>query len=97
MEDVQMVRYIEHLEDYLSEFVAEVIRATEEKQIDQMELVFEILKDNYRQFLDIVNGKKKNGNCSRIGNRVSFRYSSKHYQTCSFSLLLPLKATESSR
>lgn len=62
MEDVQMVRYIEHLEDYLSEFVAEVIRATEEKQIDQMELVFEILKDNYRQFLDIVNGKKKNGN-----------------------------------
>lgn len=57
-----MVRYIEHLEDYLSEFVAEVIRATEEKQIDQMELVFEMLKDNYRQFLDIVNGKKKNGN-----------------------------------
>lgn len=61
MEDVQMVRYIEHLEDYLSEFVAEVIRAIEEKQIDQMELVFEMLKDNYRQFSDIVNGKKKNG------------------------------------
>ena len=36
-------------------------------------------------------------NCSRISNKVSFRYPSKHYQTCSFNLLLPLKATESSR
>ena len=61
MEDVQMVRYIEHLEDYLSEFVAEIIRTTEEKQIDQIELVFEILKDNYQHFLDLVTGKKKNG------------------------------------
>lgn len=61
IEDVQMVRYIEHLEDYLSEFVAEVIRTTEEKNVDQIEIIFEMIKDNYRQFIDLVNGKKKNG------------------------------------
>ena len=61
LEDTQMIRYIEHIEDYLSEFVAEIIRTTEEKHIDQIEIVLEIIKDNYRQFLDLVNGKKKNG------------------------------------
>jgi len=61
LEDVQMVRYIEHLEDYLSDFVSEVIRITEVKHIDQIEIIFEIIKDNYQQFLDLVNGKKKNG------------------------------------
>lgn len=61
LEDVQMVRYIEHLEDYLSEFVAEIIRTTEEKSIDQIEIIFEMIKDNYRQFVDLANGKKKNG------------------------------------
>lgn len=61
LEDVQMVRYIEHLEDYLSEFVAEVIRTTEEKNTDQIEIIFEMIKDNYQQFVDLANGKKKNG------------------------------------
>lgn len=61
LEDVQMVRYIEHLEDYLSEFVSEIIRITEEKKVDQIEIIFEIIKDNYQQFLDLVNGKKKSG------------------------------------
>lgn len=61
LEDVQMVRYIEHLEDYLSEFVSEIIRITEEKKVDQIEIIFEIIKDNYQQFLDLVNGKKKCG------------------------------------
>lgn len=61
LEDVQMVRYIEHLEDYLSEFVAEVIRTTEEKNIDQIEIIFEMIKDNYQQFVDLANGKKKTG------------------------------------
>lgn len=59
--DVQRVRYIEHLEDYLSEFVAEVIRTTEEKNIEQIEVIFEMIKDNYQQFVDLANGKKKNG------------------------------------
>ena len=61
LEDVQMIRYIEHLEDYLSEFVAEIIRTTEEKNVDQIEIIFEMIKDNYQQFIDLANGKKKNG------------------------------------
>ncbi len=61
LEDVQMVRYIEHLENYLSEFVAEVIRTSEEKELDQIEIIFEIIKDNYWQFLDLVNTKKSKG------------------------------------
>lgn len=61
LEDVCVVRYIEHLEDYLSEFVAEIIRTTEEKNIEQIEIIFEMIKDNYQQFIDLVNGKKKNG------------------------------------
>lgn len=61
LEDVQMVRYIEHLEDYLSGFVAEVIRTTEEKNIEQIEIIFEMFKDNYQQFVDLANGKKKIG------------------------------------
>jgi hypothetical protein len=61
LEDVQMVRYIEHLEDYLSEFVSEIIRTTEEKNVDHIEIIFEMIKDNYQQFEDLVNGKKKSG------------------------------------
>lgn len=44
LEDVQMVRYIEHLEDYLSEFVSEIIRTTEEKNVDHIEIIFEMIK-----------------------------------------------------
>lgn len=60
-EDAQMVRYIEHLEDYLAEFVSEVVRYAEEKQVDKVEIILEMIKDNYLQFTDFVEGKKKNG------------------------------------
>ena len=56
-----------------------------------------ILKKLRELRLGTKGSKKKNRNCSRISNRVSFRYPSKHYQTCSFNLLLALKETESSR
>ena len=61
LEDVQMVRYIEHLEDYLSGFVAEVVRTTEKKNVAQIEIIFEMIKDNYQQFVDLAKGKKKAG------------------------------------
>lgn len=60
-EDVQMVRYIEHLEDYLAEFVSEVVRYARENNLDRIENVLEMMKDNYSQFTDIVSGKKKKG------------------------------------
>ena len=60
-EDVQMVRYIEHLEDYLAEFVSEIIRYAGEKDTDRIEVVLEMIKDNYRQFSDIIHQKKKSG------------------------------------
>ena len=61
LEDVQMVRYIEHLEDYLSGFVAEVVRTTEKKNVAQIEIICEMIKDNYQQFVDLAKGKKKAG------------------------------------
>lgn len=60
-ENVQMVRYIEHLENYLAELVSEIIRYAGEKSTDHIEVILEMIKDNYRQFLDIVHQKKRSG------------------------------------
>lgn len=67
-EDVQMVRYIEHLEDYLMEFVSEIIRYAGEKDTDRIEVVLEMIKDNYRQFSDIIHQKKKSGSYMVLEN-----------------------------
>ena len=59
-EDVQMVRYIEHLEDYLSEFVSEIIRIASEKNVEEIEIILEMIKDNYKQFESLTEAKNKN-------------------------------------
>lgn len=53
-----LLLYIEHLDDYLAGVVAEVIMCSEKKGIDDIEMVFEIIKDNYLEFQDIKNSKK---------------------------------------
>lgn len=53
-----LILFIEHLDDYLSGFVSEVVMCAETKKEDNIELVFQIIKDNYQMFLDIKNGKK---------------------------------------
>lgn len=53
-----LLLYIEHLDDYLAGVVAEIVMCAERKQIDDIETIFEIIKDNYQEFLDIKNAKK---------------------------------------
>lgn len=54
-----LIIFIEHLEDYLASFVSEVIRCANKKQENSAEVVFEIIKDNYNVFADIVSSKKQ--------------------------------------
>ena len=54
-----MIRYIEHLDDYLSDFVAEVVMCWERNPQSSIENIFEIIKDNYREYWDIKSSKKE--------------------------------------
>lgn len=56
-----LMLYIEHLDNYLTSFVAEVVMCADKKKEDNIELIFEMIKDNYQAFLDIIKNKK-NGN-----------------------------------
>lgn len=53
-----LIRQIEHLDDYLSSFVAEVVMCWEKNQQSSIENIFEIIKDNYREYSDIKASKK---------------------------------------
>lgn len=53
--------YIEHLSDYLSCFVSEVVMRAEKKNEDNAEIVFEMIKDNYRMFNEYASMKKGKG------------------------------------
>lgn len=53
-----LLLYIEHLDDYLSATVAEIVMCSKKKQIDDIELIFEVIKDNYQAYCDIKTAKK---------------------------------------
>ena len=53
-----LMLYIEHLDDYLTRFVAEIVMCAEKKQLESIEVIFEIIKDNYKAFSDIIHNKK---------------------------------------
>jgi len=55
---VSLIRYIEHLDDYLSGFVSEVVMCWEKTPESNIEHIFEIIKDNYQAYTDIRNSKK---------------------------------------
>lgn len=57
-DEVLLIRYIEHLDDYLASFVSEVVVCANNKNEDSIEIVLEIIKDNYREFCAIKNAKK---------------------------------------
>lgn len=57
--DGSLLLYIEHLNDYLAGVVSEIIMWSERKNVDDIDLIFEIIKDNYMEFTDI--GKSKKG------------------------------------
>ena len=58
---VSLLQYIEHLEDYLTTFVSEIIQCWEDHRDSDVEEIFEMIKDNYREYSDI-RGAKKNAN-----------------------------------
>ena len=53
-----LMLYIEHLDNYLTSFVAEVVMCADKKKEENIELIFEMIKDNYQAFLDIIKNKK---------------------------------------
>ena len=53
-----LIRQIEHLDDYLAGFVAEVVMCWEKNRQSSIESIFEIIKDNYREYSDIKASKK---------------------------------------
>lgn len=53
-----LIRYIEHLDDYLSGFVSEVVMCWEKSPDSSIEHIFEIIKDNFRAYADIRASKK---------------------------------------
>lgn len=55
---VSLIRYIEHLDDYLSSFVSEVVMCWEKSPESNIEHIFEIIKDNYQAYTDIRNARK---------------------------------------
>jgi len=60
-DETSLIKYIEHLDDYLSSFVSEVVMCAELKSENRIEIVFEIIKNNYQVFCDIKNSKKMIG------------------------------------
>lgn len=53
-----LILYIEHLDAYLTGFVVEVVMCARKRQEESIDVIFEIIKDNYQAFYDIVHNKK---------------------------------------
>lgn len=64
-----LIPYVEHLEDYLSDFIAEVVMCANNKHEEKTEIVFEIIKNNYTLFNDITNSKSPTV-CEEILNEL---------------------------
>lgn len=63
-----IVHYIEHLEDYLNHFLAEVLMCAVIHQEYKPEIVFEMIKDNYNAFIDMTNEKQTGVKYDEINN-----------------------------
>ncbi len=57
-DNISLLRQIEHLDDYLASFVAEVVMCWERYPESTIENIFEIIKDNFREYTDIKSSKK---------------------------------------
>lgn len=57
-DEASLIRHIEHLDDYLASFVAEVVMCWERNPQISIENIFEIIKDNYNEYVDIKSSKK---------------------------------------
>ena len=50
---------LRNLEDYLATFVSEVVKCWEKHQGSNVEEIFEMIKDNYKEYSDIRSAKKQ--------------------------------------
>ncbi len=57
-DETSLIRYIEHLNDYLSKFVAEIVMCWNKNHENSIENIFEMIKDNYKEYVDIKSSKK---------------------------------------
>jgi hypothetical protein len=53
-DNTHLLIYIEHLYDYLSIFITEIVSCLDRKKLDSLEEAYCIIKDNYEVFVDIV-------------------------------------------
>ena len=57
-EDVKVVRYIEHMEDYLKLVIMEIVRCMTDNNLNDIEIAIEMIKDEHNLFKDLSSGKK---------------------------------------
>ena len=55
--------FIEHLSDYLSCFISEIVMYSTTEHEYRAEVIFEIFKDNYQTFIELAKPSNKAGNC----------------------------------
>lgn len=58
-DNTPLLQYIEHLEDYLTTFVSEIVQCWENHHDSDVEEIFEMIKDNYREYSDIKSAKRQ--------------------------------------
>lgn len=58
-QDGSLIRFIEHLESYLEELVAEIIMRSFNSNQTEMPVVLELIRENYRSFSELVGIRKK--------------------------------------
>ena len=63
-----LLQYIEHLEDYLTTFVSEIVQCWEKHRDSDVEEIFEMIKDNYREYSDIRSAKKQTNSKPLLDN-----------------------------
>lgn len=58
LQEISIIRYTEHLYDYLATLVSEIMRFSETKNLTSLGEIFAIINDNYVEFVDLSSAKK---------------------------------------
>lgn len=58
LQEISIMRYTEHLYDYLATLVSEIMRFSESKKLTSLGEIFAIINDNYTEFADLSSLKK---------------------------------------
>ncbi len=58
-QDITVLRFIEHLYDYLSTFISEIVRCSNEKKINDLDEIMVYINSNYLAFSEITRTEKE--------------------------------------